>query len=46
MYCITRAFTQPSFSRFKAITFVNAVNPEIYAFFYLRKHIAPICTLR
>ena len=35
-----RGFHTAFISRFKAITFVNAVNPEIYAFFYLRKHIA------
>lgn len=35
-----RDFHTAFISRFKAITFVNLVNPEIYAFFYLRKHIA------
>ena len=34
-----RDFHTAFISRFKAITFVNLVNPEIYAFFYLRKHI-------
>lgn len=41
-----RDFRTAFISRFKAVIFVNLVNPEIYPFFYLRKTHSPICILR